>query len=63
LGGLLSFLIWGVGEGFGGPYVSGSTDVGGGVIYVFVFALLYFSDGIIKPNYALDTRFSMRYEW
>jgi len=40
-GALLSFVIWAVPEGLGGPYVAGSTDVGTGIIYVFVFAGLY----------------------
>ena len=40
-GALLSFVIWSVPEGLGGPYGVGSTDVGAGLIYVFVFALLW----------------------
>lgn len=44
LGGtMLAFVIWSTAEGFGGPYVAGSTDVGAAVIYIFVFALLYLS--------------------
>ncbi|MGV8830585.1 MAG: hypothetical protein ACOH2N_01310 [Devosia sp.] len=44
LGGtLLGLVIWTTAEGFGGPYVAGSTDVGTAIIYVFVFVLLYFS--------------------
>ncbi len=38
---LLSFVIWSTAEGFGGPYVAGSTDIGTAVIYIFVFALLF----------------------
>lgn len=42
LGGtILAFVIWTAAEGFGGPYVAGSTDIGAAIIYVFVFALLY----------------------
>lgn len=42
-GSLLAFIIWSTAEGFGGPYVAGSTDIGAAIIYVFVFALLYLS--------------------
>lgn len=40
-GALLSFVIWAVPEGFGGPYAAGSTDIGAGIIYVFVFIGLF----------------------
>ena len=36
-------LVWTVGEGFGGPYVSGSTDVGTGIIYTLLFLVLFVS--------------------
>jgi nitrite reductase (NO-forming) len=39
-GGVFAVLIWGVGEGFGGPYGSGSTDIGCAVIYAVMFAVL-----------------------
>ena len=29
-----------VGEGFGGPYMSGSTDVGTGIVYALLFITL-----------------------
>jgi nitrite reductase (NO-forming) len=35
-----SLMIWAAGEGFGGPYVSGSTDIGCAVIYAVLFAAL-----------------------
>jgi uncharacterized membrane protein YphA (DoxX/SURF4 family) len=38
---LLSVVIWSTAEGFGGPYVAGSTDIGAAVIYVLVFAGLF----------------------
>ncbi len=42
LGGtVMALVIWSTAEGFGGPYVAGSTDIGAAIIYVFVFALLY----------------------
>ncbi len=37
---LLSLVIWSVPEGFGGPYGPGSTDIGTGIIYAFVFVFL-----------------------
>jgi thiosulfate dehydrogenase [quinone] large subunit len=63
LAALFSFLIWGVGEAFGGPYVTGSTDVNAGIIYVLVFVLLYFVDGAILPSWSLDTNISKRIPW
>ncbi len=39
---VFSLLIWSVGEGFGGPYAAGSTDMGCAVIYAFVAAALWF---------------------
>ena len=40
-GAVLSLLIWSTAEGFGGPYASGSADIGAAVIYVLVFAGLF----------------------
>ena len=42
-GSILSLMIWSTAEGFGGPYVIGTTDIGAAIIYVFVFALLSLS--------------------
>ena len=44
LGGLLALVIWSTAEGFGGPYVAGSTDIGAAVIYVLVFVGLWLAD-------------------
>jgi uncharacterized membrane protein YphA (DoxX/SURF4 family) len=41
VGVLLSVVIWTTSEGFGGPYAPGSTDIGGAIIYVLVFAGLF----------------------
>lgn len=42
LGGtLLSLGIWSTAEGFGGPYKSGSIDIGAAIIYVLVFVALF----------------------
>lgn len=43
-GALLSFVIWSTAEGFGGPYVPGSVDIGSAIIYVLVFAVLFLAN-------------------
>jgi uncharacterized membrane protein YphA (DoxX/SURF4 family) len=40
LGAVMGLVIWGVGEGFGGPYGMGATDIGCAVMYTVVFAVL-----------------------
>lgn len=42
VGFLFSLVIWSIGEGFGGPYTAGSTDIGCAVIYAILFAALWF---------------------
>jgi thiosulfate dehydrogenase [quinone] large subunit len=37
----LTFVIWTTAEGFGGPYVAGSTDIGTAIIYILVFVALW----------------------
>jgi uncharacterized membrane protein YphA (DoxX/SURF4 family) len=56
LGGMvLSLLIWTIPEGFGGPYGPGSTDIGTGVIYSFLFLSLIIINTISGPSkYSLD---------
>jgi nitrite reductase (NO-forming) len=39
-GAVLGLLIWAVGEGFGGPYGTGATDIGCAVMYSVMFAAL-----------------------
>jgi uncharacterized membrane protein YphA (DoxX/SURF4 family) len=63
LGAILSLLIWTVAEGFGGPYVAGTTDIGAGFIYVVVFLLLYLADGLVKPSWSLDNNIKKRFHW
>jgi thiosulfate dehydrogenase [quinone] large subunit len=63
LGAVLSFLIWSVAEGFGGPYVSGSTDIGAGFIYVVVFLALYAADSFIAPSLSLDPIIEKHISW
>jgi thiosulfate dehydrogenase [quinone] large subunit len=50
-----SLLVWSVGEGFGGPYASGSTDVGTGIVYALLFVtLLTFSPPARRERLSLD---------
>lgn len=59
-GGLLSLAIWSTAEGFGGPYVAGSTDIGAAIIYALVFVALTIGrcwedlsiDAAMKKKYA-----------
>lgn len=54
----LAFVIWSTAEGLGGPYVSGSTDIGTAIIYIIVFVALwigrswecYSIDGLLKKR-------------
>jgi nitrite reductase (NO-forming) len=55
LGGVFALLIWSVPEGFGGPYASGATDVGAGLIYAFLFLALIVMDYVLgRSPYSLD---------
>jgi nitrite reductase (NO-forming) len=50
-----SLLVWAVGEGFGGPYQAGATDIGTGVVYAMMFAsLLAFSPPARRERLSLD---------
>jgi len=41
LGGIiLSLMIWSIVEGFGGPYKSGSTDIGAAIMYALTFVTI-----------------------
>ncbi len=61
LGILFALLIWMIPEGFGGPYASGSTDVGAGLIYVFVFiALLVMQYVLGRSPYSVDNYIEKR---
>jgi uncharacterized membrane protein YphA (DoxX/SURF4 family) len=52
---LWSLVIWSIPEGFGGPYGSGSTDIGAAVIYAFVFVAMIIAErGAKYGNYSLD---------
>jgi thiosulfate dehydrogenase [quinone] large subunit len=55
LGVVYSLLVWGVAEGFGGPYASGSTDVGTGIVYALLFVtLLTFAPPARRERLSLD---------
>jgi uncharacterized membrane protein YphA (DoxX/SURF4 family) len=56
---MLGLLIWSIGEGFGGPYIAGSTDIGCAIIYVFVAIALYF--GACWQRYSLDSLLARKY--
>ena len=55
MGGIaMTLVIWSTAEGFGGPYVAGSTDIGAAIIYVLVFLALWF--GKSWRAYSIDLR-------
>ncbi len=54
----LAFIIWSTVEGFGGPYVAGSTDIGTSIIYIIVFVALYL--GKSWQYYSIDNFFHKR---
>ncbi|HKW43858.1 MAG TPA: DoxX family protein [Thermoplasmata archaeon] len=58
----LSLVIWSVPEGFGGPYGPGSTDIGTGIIYAFVFLLLMVINATFGPSrWSLDSFIERRW--
>ena len=61
---LLSLLIWSTAEGFGGPYTSGSSDIGTAIIYAVVFAgLLALSYYAGPARYSADYYLEKRFSW
>ncbi len=64
LGVVYMALVWAVGEGFGGPYVSGSTDVGTGIVYTLLFVtLLVFAPPARRERLSLDRVLERRWSW
>ncbi|HEX3976557.1 MAG TPA: hypothetical protein VHW96_09845 [Solirubrobacteraceae bacterium] len=64
LGVAYMLMVWAVGEGFGGPYVAGSTDVGTGVVYSMLFlALLAFAPPARRERLSLDRLLERRWAW
>lgn len=61
---LLSFLIWSVPEGFGGPYGPTSTDIGAGIIYAMIFLFLAVINATYGPDsHTLDSVLEKRVGW
>jgi uncharacterized membrane protein YphA (DoxX/SURF4 family) len=61
---VFSFLMWGVAEGFGGPYMKGSTDVGTSIIYVVVcMGLLTLCYYVGSSRYSVDYHLEKRISW
>ena len=59
-----SLLVWATGEGFGGPYHAGATDIGTAIIYSFVFAALLVVAALEGTNpYSLDGYLEQRISW
>ena len=63
LGAVYSLLIWATAEGFGGPYQSGSTDIGAAIIYAFVFVALLMVDRPGPDPYSIDAILEPRISW
>jgi len=59
-----SVLIWATAEGFGGPYTSGSADIGTAIIYAVVFAgLLALSYYAGPARYSADYYLEHKFSW
>ncbi len=59
-----SLMIWSVAEGFGGPYHSGSTDVGTAIVYAMTFAFLLAISACFGPSrYSVDYYLEARWPW
>jgi uncharacterized membrane protein YphA (DoxX/SURF4 family) len=63
-GAVYTLFLWGVGEGFGGPYTSGATDVGTGIVYTMLFlVLLSFAPPARRERLSLDRILVPRISW
>ena len=61
---VFSLLIWATAEGFGGPYTSGSSDIGTAVIYAVVFAGLLALSAYAGPaRYSADYYLERKISW
>ena len=59
-----SLIIWSTAEGFGGPYMSGSTDIGTGIIYAVAFMGLLALCAYAGPaRYSVDYWLEQRVSW
>ena len=61
---VFSLVIWGVAEGFGGPYASGATDIGTSIIYALVFMCLLTLAAYTGPDtYSIDHYLEKKISW
>ena len=60
-GTLMALVIWSTAEGFGGPYVAGSTDIGTAIIYAIVFVALWL--GKCWRYMSIDAWLARRHRW
>ncbi len=64
VGPFLSFLIWAVPEGLGGPFGSGYTDPGSGVVYLVCFLVLMALNATHGTDpYTIDAHIEKKYGW
>ena len=57
-------VIWGVAEGFGGPYASGASDIGTAIIYALVFVcLLTLAAYTGTDRYSVDYYLEKKISW
>ncbi len=62
LGGMaMSLVIWSTAEGFGGPYMAGSTDIGAAIIYFMLHLSLWL--GKSWRCYSIDAWLRQRYSF
>jgi uncharacterized membrane protein YphA (DoxX/SURF4 family) len=61
---IASAVIWGVAEGFGGPYGSGASDIGTAIIYALVFVcLLTLAAYTGTDRYSVDYYLEQKISW
>jgi nitrite reductase (NO-forming) len=59
-----SVLVWAVAEGFGGPYTTGSADIGTAIIYAVVFVGLLGLMAYAGPaRYSVDYYLEQKISW
>jgi nitrite reductase (NO-forming) len=62
LGGMaMSLVIWSTAEGFGGPYMAGSTDIGAAIIYFMLHLTLWL--GKSWRYYSIDSLLYKKYSF
>jgi uncharacterized membrane protein YphA (DoxX/SURF4 family) len=61
---VLGVVIWAVAEGFGGPYMSGSSDIGTAIIYAVVsMGLLTLCYYVGSSRFSVDYHIEKRISW